>query len=122
LSFTVFTGHTWIINRKTPPHRDRGGFKAGFDYLSVLGTASSMISLCDINITANYNPGTVVGIPGRVSVYEVTAWGKGNRICVAQWIRERLLKKHGVPKIDCVTRGARVVMKGRIVGLVAVIC
>jgi hypothetical protein len=66
----------------------------------VLGTASSMISLRDINITANYNPGTVVGIPGRVLVHEATAWGKGNRICVAQWIREQLLKKHGVPKID----------------------
>jgi hypothetical protein len=97
---SIFTGHTWIINRKTPPHRDRGGFKAGFDYLSVLGTASSFITLRDINITAQYNPGTVVGVPGRVLVHEVSTWGKGDRICVAQWIRQRLLSKHGIQPIN----------------------
>jgi hypothetical protein len=96
---SIFTGHSWIINRKTPAHRDSGGFISGFDYLSIFGTASSIIKLWDINITAQYNPGTVVALPGKVLVHEVERWGEGDRVCVARWIRGRLLKMHGVTGI-----------------------
>jgi hypothetical protein len=96
---SIFTGHSWIINRKTPAHRDSGGFISGFDYLSIFGTASSIIKLRDINITAQYNPGTVVALPGKVLVHEVEGWRGGNRVCVARWIRRRVLKTHGVADI-----------------------
>jgi hypothetical protein len=92
---SIFTGQTWIINKKSPPHCDSSGFTAGFDYLTVLGTASSMLTLQDVNITAKYQPGTVVGLPGKALTHEVREWGEGDRICVANWIRKRLLIDHG---------------------------
>jgi hypothetical protein len=63
---SIFTGHTFIINRPTPIHRDSNGFKAGFDYLTVSGTAKATLSLPDLNGTCLYNPGTVVALAGRV--------------------------------------------------------
>jgi hypothetical protein len=67
---SIFSGVTLITNRATPLHRDTNGFKAGFDYLTVAGSARSILALPDINMTCEYNPGTVVAIAGRVLRHE----------------------------------------------------
>jgi hypothetical protein len=97
---SIFTGHTWVLNRKIRPHRDGQGFKAGYDYLTVLGTAFSQLHLRDINVTLDYRPGTVVGLPGRVLTHEVKDWGDGDRICIARWLRKNLLLRRSIPGFD----------------------
>jgi hypothetical protein len=93
---SIFTGHTWIMNRLTPPHRDKEGFNAGFDFLSVGGVAKAMLRVRDINMSCEYNPGTVVAIAGRVLSHEVTDIEVGDRIAIARWVRKAVLAKYGM--------------------------
>jgi hypothetical protein len=93
---SAFTGHTWILNRTTPPHRDSSGFNAGFDFLSVGGTARALLRVRDINLSCAYNPGTVVAIAGRVLTHEVCNIEEGDRVAVARWIRKAVILKYGM--------------------------
>jgi hypothetical protein len=98
---SIFTGHTWIVNRTTPPHRDKGGFNGGFDFLSVGGTAKALMRVRDINVSCEYNPGTVVAIAGRVLSHEVCQVEDGDRIAVARWVRRAVLLKYGMNTRSC---------------------
>lgn len=93
---SVFTGVTCVVNRITPPHRDRNGFKAGFDFLLTGGDYSGELRLRDIGITFPYRPGCVVALAGRVLTHEVGSWSGKDRICMAHWIRERVFMKLGI--------------------------
>jgi hypothetical protein len=93
---SIFSGYTFVTNRPTALHRDTNGFKAGFDYLTVSGSAKSILTLPDLNVECAYDPGTVVAIAGRVLRHAVEKKGPGDRICVARWVRERVLLKYGM--------------------------
>lgn len=93
---SIFSGYSFITNRPTALHRDSNGFKAGFDYLAVSGSAKSILILRDLNVECAYDPGTVVAIAGRVLRHAVEKKGPGDRICVARWVRERVLLKYGM--------------------------
>jgi hypothetical protein len=95
---SIFSGHTWIINRSTPAHKDVKGFKSGYDYLSASGSALAELKLPDAGITCSYNPGTVVALAGRVMNHEVNQLSEGNRISVARWIRTAILTRFGSGK------------------------
>lgn len=107
---SIFTGHTYIINRPTPVHRDSNGFKAGFDYLTVSGTAKAILTLPDINATCCYNPGTVVAIAGRVFRHAADridvdnhshdSFEGGDRVCIARWVRQQILQEFGLMAED----------------------
>lgn len=88
---SIFTGHTFIINRITPEHRDTKGFPRGFDYLSVSGTAESILHLPDLNLQCTYKSGTVVALAGRVLRHRIERTTGGDRICIARWIRKAVL-------------------------------
>jgi hypothetical protein len=102
---SIFTGHTWVVNWTTPAHCDSQGFKPGFDYLSVSGSAKSKLILRDISLTLEYTPGCVVGLAGQVLTHQVNEWEEGDWVCVARWIRQNVLQGHGVNDITWPTIG-----------------
>jgi hypothetical protein len=95
---SIFSGHTWILNRSTPSHKDVKGFKSGYDYLSATGSAMADLSLPDIGITCTYNPGTLVALAGRVLSHKVDQVSEGNRISIARWVRSAILSRYGSNK------------------------
>jgi hypothetical protein len=100
---SIFTGVTWVVNRITPPHRDRNGFKAGFNFLLTGGDYSGELKLRDIGITFSYRPGCVFALAGRVLTHEVGSWSGKDRICMAHWTRERVLMEAGIDELNWAT-------------------
>lgn len=80
-----------IVNRSTPPHRDRGSAPSDYDLLVSVGThTEARIGLVDVRTTFSYCPGTVVLVCGRVILHEVSSWEGGERICVAHYVRDNV--------------------------------
>jgi len=87
---SVYTGISVICNRKTPFHRDTKGRPEWFDVLSSYSDPSTTprLVLEDIGLDLQYSSGTVVGFCGSVLKHGVEAWGVGDRICYAHFMRE----------------------------------
>lgn len=83
-----------MINRVTPPHLDYRGHPAGFDLLACVGTAfGAFMDFPGIGARVPYPPGSVVLISAKVLKHSVPAWGAGDRICWAQWMREAVIDR-----------------------------
>jgi hypothetical protein len=101
---SLATGMSWMINRRSPAHRDKSGFRAGYDYLSVWGDAKAQLQVEDLGLTVNYRRGCVVAIAGRTFTHAVEDWGtKDPRTCIARWIRKSVFQEYGVSDLPWAT-------------------
>jgi 2-oxoglutarate-Fe(II)-dependent dioxygenase family protein len=89
---SVFTGISVISNRVTPPHRDSKGRAEWFDVLINYCSSKSSPHLLikDLGLDLKYSTGTLVGFCGLVLEHEVKAWGSGDRVCLAHFMREKV--------------------------------
>jgi hypothetical protein len=88
---SIYTGLSIIVNRQTPRHRDVGGALCHPDLLLSAGDHSgSKFLIPDISLTLEYNPGTVVILAGRVLSHAVPGPWEGNRICIAQYMKDKV--------------------------------
>lgn len=86
-----------ISNRETPFHGDNGSAHPWFDILVPLGKyENGRIELPGLGMRFRYNPGTVFGLLGRVLQHGATC--PGDRVCVAYYMREQVVKKLALPK------------------------
>jgi hypothetical protein len=92
---SVYTGIQIISNRITPPHRDSKGRPEWYDILaSYCGAGSTpYLIIQDLGLDLNYSSGTVVGLCGTVFEHAVRAWGGGDRVCYAHFMREAVRKR-----------------------------
>jgi hypothetical protein len=92
---SVYTGIAIICNRITPLHRDSKGRIEWFDILSSYSESgtSPRLLIEDIGLDLEYSSGTVVGFCGSVLKHGVEAWGQGDRICYAHFMRESVRQR-----------------------------
>lgn len=96
---SVYTGLSAISNRLTPSHRDKKGRPEWYDTLVSYSDkdAKPQLLLEDLGLELRYPTGTVVGFCGTILKHEVRAWGKGDRICFAHFMRESVRERLNVP-------------------------
>jgi hypothetical protein len=88
-----------ISNRKTPYHRDNGSAYSWFDILCPLGTyESGRLELPGLGLRLKYNPGTVVGLTGRILRHGATC--SGDRACLAFYMRENVFAEFGLEQVS----------------------
>lgn len=107
---SFFSGIEFISNRKTPSHRDGRAAASTYDFLVSAGRhTEARLDLPDIDTQLSYDPGTVVAICGRVLRHRVEEW-KGERLCVAHFIRDAVHNRLGLPRADWVKNGPYLAM------------
>jgi hypothetical protein len=95
---SVYTGISVISNRLTPPHRDSKGRPEWFDTIVNYSNLSSpRLFFEDLGLELEYSGGTVVAFCGSVFKHEVGAWGDGDRVCYAHFMRKSVLEHLKVP-------------------------
>lgn len=92
---SVYTGIQIISNRITPAHRDTKGRPEWFDLLASLTGGGSIphFLVKDLGLDFEYSSGTVVGLCGAAFEHEVQAWGGGDRVCYAHFMREAVRER-----------------------------
>jgi hypothetical protein len=103
---SVYTGIAIICNRVTPSHRDSKARPEWFDTLVNYSNNGSIPRLLieDLGLDLKYSSGTVVALCGRVLKHEVRAWGVGDRVCYAHFMREAVRERLDVPPAGWVNR------------------
>jgi hypothetical protein len=97
--YSIFSGFSLIVNRKTPFHRDPGASGTCFDLLISGGTHSDCwLELPDLGTTLSYAPGTGVFVTGRVLRHGVSSWSGGERICLAHFMKDAVHDRLGQPR------------------------
>jgi len=90
-----FSGLSLMNNRMTPPHRDNGGGYHWMDLLITVGRyRRGLLELPGLGIRVLYNAGTAVAVSGRVVRHAASA--EGERLCIAYYMRENVVKKLGL--------------------------
>jgi hypothetical protein len=103
---SVFSGISVIVNRKTLPHRDQGGWNSAFDFLVAAGTyEDSQLHVHDAQATFQYRPGCVIAICGKVLSHSVPSWTGGERICYAHFMRDAVWQRLGIRRSSWVSQG-----------------
>ena len=92
---SVYTGIQIISNRITPSHCDSKGRPQWFDTLANYcgGGSAPHLLVQDLGLDLAYSSGTVVDLCGMVFRHEVRAWGGGDRVCYAHFMREAVRKR-----------------------------
>lgn len=92
---SVYTGIQIISNRITPAHRDSKGRAEWFDLLASYtgGGSKPHLLVHDLGLDLEYSSGTVVGLCGTIFGHEVRAWGGGDRVCYAHFMRESVRER-----------------------------
>jgi len=92
---SVYTGIQIISNRLTPLHRDSKGRPEWFDILASYCGGGSIPHLLvqDLGLELDYASGTVVGLCGTIFEHGVRAWGGGDRVCYAHFMREAVRER-----------------------------
>jgi len=94
---SVFTACSVISNRVTPFHRDLQTNPQWFDVLATVGNYSmAMMELPDVGLRLLYAAGTVVGISGKLLKHGVSGWAGPDRVCVASYMRPKVIQRLGV--------------------------
>jgi hypothetical protein len=95
---SIYTGISVISNRLTPAHRDSKGRPEWFDTLISYSdpSAKPKLLLADLGLQLDYPSGTVVAFCGSIFQHQVKAWGEGDRICCAHFMREAVRDRLGV--------------------------
>jgi hypothetical protein len=103
---SIFTGIGVIVNRKTVPHRDKGGCIEWYDLLVASGTyENAYLDLHDLGGRLQYRPGTVVALCGKLLRHGIEDWTGGERICYAHYMRNNVLFRQGLQKATWVNEG-----------------
>ena len=90
-----FNGLSVIANRSTPLHRDCNSRKEWMDLLVALGRYNEgLMTLLGLGLQLQYNPGTIVGIAGRVLQHGVEC--DGERACLAYYMRDKVHERLGL--------------------------
>lgn len=93
---SVFSGIAVICNRVTPAHYDTKGYDESYDVLLTGGQYTDCwIKVEELDAEFLYNPGTLVGLCGKVFKHGVEDWAGGDRICYAHFIRDDVQAKQG---------------------------
>jgi hypothetical protein len=94
---SCFTGIQVIVNRTTPPHRDKGGSPTLYNMLVSAGTHTGSRMKCrELGLELAYDPGAIVIVCGKVLLHKVKLWAKGERICVAHMMKDNVHDKQDV--------------------------
>ena len=92
---TPFNGVSVISNRSTPLHRDCNSRKEWMDLLVALGMYNQgNLTVPGVGMEFVYNPGTVVGILGRVLQHGAEC--DGERACLAFYMRDKVHERLGL--------------------------
>lgn len=95
---SVFSAVGLIANRKTLPHKDPGGWPQAYDLLGSFGAHSdARLVVDDVGCAFDYNPGTMVGICGRVLQHSCTDWTGHDRVCLAHYVKQSIFDRLKVP-------------------------
>jgi hypothetical protein len=96
---SVFSGVSVIANRITPIHRDKHGRPEWFDMLAnyCRSGSSPRFLVNPIGLDLDYSTGTVIGFCGNILEHQVRAWGEGDRVCFAHFMRDAVREKLQVP-------------------------
>jgi hypothetical protein len=94
---SCYTAIQVIVNRTTPPHRDKGAAAEQYDFLVSAGTHEKAdFELPELGLYLSYGPGTIVVLSGRVFLHAVNDWSGGERICVAHFIKDTVHNRQEV--------------------------
>ena len=87
---SVYTGIQIISNHLTPLHRNSKGQPEWFDILASYCGGGSIPHLLvqDLGLELDYASGTIVGLCKTIFEHGVRAWGGGDRVCYAHFMRE----------------------------------
>lgn len=95
-------GHPWtalsiMVNRATPYHRDTNGRNPWMDLMVTVGEYEhGRLELPGLGVRLEYNPGTIVGLCGKVVVHGA-AEVEGDRACLAYYMRNGVHERLGIP-------------------------
>lgn len=96
---SCFTGMQIIVNRITPPHRDKGGSPPLYDLLVSAGThTTAKFILPEIGLELSYLPGSIVVLCGRIFLHKVPGWEGGERICVAHMMKDNVHDRQDIAR------------------------
>ena len=104
---TVYTRIQIISIHITPPHCDSKGRPEWFDILvSYCGGGSTPHLLVqDLGLDLENSSGTIIGLCGTIFEHAVRAWGGGDRVCYAHFMREAVRKRLDVRPAGWVSQG-----------------
>ena len=86
-----FTAFSIISNRETESHRDAKGFTPFYDIVTTLGDyTDGRFEVPAIGLRFQYNPGTMIGICGKVLSHGVSEV-EGDRFCLVQYFHRKVL-------------------------------
>ncbi|KAF9442059.1 hypothetical protein P691DRAFT_648776, partial [Macrolepiota fuliginosa MF-IS2] len=86
---SIYSGLSVITNRETEEHRDRHGSYEWYDQLVSVGSyEAASFELPELGAKLDYKPGTVIQLCGNLLQHKVQAWGSGDRVCYAHFIRK----------------------------------
>lgn len=85
------TAFSIISNRETVLHRDGKGYSPYYDIITTLGHyTDGRLEVPGIGLRFQYNPGTIVGMCGKVLAHGVGEVN-GERFCLVQYFHRRVL-------------------------------
>lgn len=95
---TPFSAYNIISNRETPYHRDNHSRAEWFDVLTTVGMyAGARLVLANLNqLEFQYDSGTVIALCGKLLRHGVDEV-RGDRLCIAQYMRDNVHARVGVP-------------------------
>ena len=99
-----FNAFSVISNRQTVPHRDVQGMWPNYDLLATFGSYNDgRFEVPALGMRFVYNPGTLLGISGRVLVHGVASVS-GDRVCITNYFRENVMERIGMHVTGYTTR------------------
>jgi len=100
-----FSGYSIISNRMTPFHRDNYSRSSWYDFLIPLGPYSgARLVFANLNVEVQYDSGTMVAFLGKILRHAVPPT-EGDRVCIAQYMRDNVHARAGVPAPSYVVWG-----------------
>jgi hypothetical protein len=91
-----FSGMSVISNQECLIHRDVQARKPWYEILATFGDYTyGRMELPSLVLWLEYDPGTVIGLTGRVVPHGV-ANSTGNRVCLAYYMRDSVHERAGV--------------------------
>jgi hypothetical protein len=101
LWMTPFSAYSLISNCTTPLHRDNHSQGPWYDCLTTIGEygPGGRLKLANLGLELDYPSGTMVYLLGRL-VRHGTSGFTGNRVCIAQYMRDNVHERMGVRSTD----------------------